>query len=85
MIVKRLFFLQSNSVFVMQSLAFENTDFDDLGEGFCFKSSYGNFGIICVFRNFHNAELEQKTRPNRESRIFRGANKNWTALLSGPW
>ena len=59
--------------------------FDDLNERFCFKSRFGNFGILCVFRNFQTEELEQKMRPNPKRVVFRGAkNKNWIALISDP-
>ena len=47
-----------------------NRIFDDLGDRFCLKSSFGNTGILCVFRCFQSAELGQKMRPNRKKIIF---------------
>ena len=62
----------------LSSIDFGNlkNSFDDLRERFCSKLRSGNFGILCVLRNFYDAKLGQKIRSNRKRRVLGDAAKN---------
>jgi len=40
--------------------------FTFLSERFCFRLSFGNFGILCVLRNLQSEKLEQKIQSKSE-------------------
>ena len=44
--------------------------FEDLVERFWLKLSRGNFGILCVLRNFRKEKLGQKIRPDSQRGEF---------------